>query len=329
MIAELSPVIEGIIWLAITAVMIVLSALYSGLETGVYVLNKMRLELRAEAGTKPARTLRAMLRKTDALLATLMIGSNLAEYTCAFAIGVLFVQVGSTDNAEWYTTLVATPLLFVFGESAPKNLFQKAAESLVYRLVWFLRGSQLVLMYCGLVPLVRGVGRLAARLTGARQPLAHEGLAAIVAEGQASGALTHAQSIMADRIMHLTDIVVADVMKPMREVRSAPVGITRGEFQEMVKDYNYSRLPLMDRAGKVVGILDIYDILTEPADVQPAERMTPPLLVPSRSTVTDALYHMQKARAPIAVVTGATGKHVGIITIKDLVEEIVGELEAW
>ncbi len=329
MIATLPPVIECVIWLAITAVAVLLSALYSGLETGVYVLNKMRLELRAEAGSKPARTLRVMLRKTDSLLAALLIGTNIANYTATFAIGAMFVLAGHGEHAQWYTMAAATPLLFVFGESAPKNLFQKAAESLVYRLVWFLRGSQLVLTYCGLVPLVRGAGRLVARLTRVRQPLGHEGLAAIVAEGQASGALTHAQSIMADRIMHLTDIVVADAMKAMKDVRSAPVEITRAQFQEIVKDYHYSRLPLVDRAGKVVGILDIYDILTEPADVQPAQRMTPPLLVSSRSTVTDALYHMQKARAPMAVVTGAGDKHIGILTIKDLVEEIVGELEAW
>lgn len=331
MMALLPIALQWSIWLVLTAVMIALSALYSGLETGVYVLNKMRLDLRAESGSKPARTLRVMLRKTDALLATLLIGTNFANYVATFAIEAMFVLAagGQGPHVQWYTMAVATPLLFVLGESAPKSLFQKGAESLVYRLVWFLRGSQVALTYCGLVPLVHGVARLVAGLTGARQPLGHEGLAAIVAEGQASGALTHAQSIMADRIMHLTDIVVADAMKPMKDVRTAPAEITRAQLDPIVKDYNYSRLPLVDADRRVVGILDIYDILTEPADVQPAQRMTPPLLVDGRSTVTDALYHMQKAHASMAIVTGSGGKHIGVVTIKDLVEEIVGELEAW
>ncbi len=331
MIAEVPVTIQWVLWLVVTAAMIVLSALYSGLETGVYVLNKMRLDLRAEAGSKPARMLRVMLRKIDAVLVTMLIGTNIANYAATFAIGAMFVLAagGESEHAEWYAMAVATPLLFVLAESAPKSLFQKAAESLVYRLVWFLRISQLALTYCGLVPLVRAVARMVAGLTRSRQPLGHEGLAAIVAEGQASGALTHAQSIMADRIMHLTDIVVADAMKPMKDVRTAPADITRAQLDPIVKDYNYSRLPLVDRDRRVVGILDIYDILTESPDVQPAQRMTAPLLVDSRATVTDALYHMQKAHASMAVVTGAANKHIGVVTIKDLVEEIVGELEAW
>jgi putative hemolysin len=313
-------------WAIVAVVAMALSACYSAAETGTYVLNKMRLELRAEGGSSAARSLRRMLRKSDALLSGLLIGANVAEYLATFGISAVFLQFFSPERAEWYTLAVATPLLFVVGESVPKNLAQRSPEKLVYRLVWFLRGSQWVLTACGVLPLVRAVGSLVARRKRGASPIAHEGLAAILAEGQASGVLTHAQSIMADRVMNLTDVLVADVMRPMRNVTSAPVDVSRDGLLERVRQTDFSRLPLLGPDGRVAGILDVYDVLLADAAVRPAEAMTPPLLVPGRWTVTDALYHMQKAHSLMAVVTDKQDRQAGIVTIKDLVEQIVGEL---
>ena len=329
MIAALPAGAEWALWAALAALGLAASALYSGSETGIYVLNKMRLDLRAEAGSRPARALRVMLRKFDVLLAVLLIGTNLSTYLTTFAISVLFVMGEAGDRAEWYTLAAAASLLFVFGESVPKNLFQRSPERLVYRLVWFIRGSLAAFRWCGLLGLVRSFGAGASRLLGSRQAFAHEGLAALLAEGQASGALTHAQSIMADRVMHLTDVTVAAVRKPLKEVLSAPLSVTREQLLELVREANYTRIPLLRPDGSVAGILDIYEVLMAEGPVRPADKMTPPLVVPDDWTVTDALYHMQTGHASMAVVADAGGKHVGIVTVKDLVEQIVGELGAW
>ena len=323
--------LDWVLWAALAGVGLVCSALYAGTETGIYVLNKMRLDLRAESGSLAARVLRRMLRNFDSLLAVLLIGTNLATYLTTFAISVLFVfAMGEGGrNTEWYTLATATGLLFVFGESVPKNLFQRSPERLVYRLVWFLRGSSFVFRWCGLLGLVRLMGRAISRSRGSHLPLAHEGLAAILAEGLSSGALTHAQAIMADRVMHLTDVTVDAVMKPMARVLTAPRGVTRERLLELVKEANYTRLPILEANGAVAGILDIYDVLMAAEPVEPASVLTPPLVLPGRWTVTDALYHMQTSHAPMAIVADAHGRHVGMVTVKDLVEQIVGELGAW
>jgi CBS domain containing-hemolysin-like protein len=176
---------------------------------------------------------------------------------------------------------------------------------------------------------VRSFGAAAGRLFRSHQALAHEGLAAILAEGQASGALTHAQSIMADRVMHLTDVTVAAVRKPLKNVLTAPQSVTREQLLELVREANYTRIPLLRDDGSVAGILDIYEVLMAEAPVRPADRMAPPLVIPDAWTVTDALYHMQTEHAPMAVVADGGGRHVGIVAVKDLVEQIVGELGAW
>lgn len=329
MIAAVPPMLQWALWLLLALAGLVLNGLYAGTETGIYVLNKLRLDLRAEGGSRAGRSLRGMLRKSDSLLAVLLIGTNLAAYMTTFAVGAMFVLAGYGRYTELCTLAVATPLLFIFAESVPKNIFQRSAETLVYRLAWFLRASTVAFTACGLLPLVRGFAGFFSRLRGGAHPLAHEGLAAILAEGQAVGLLTHAQSVMADRVMHLRGVQVADVYHPMHAALWAPQDLTREQLFELVKDHNYSRIPILSAERRVVGILNIYDVLMAPEPIQPADSMTTPLLIPDRMTVTDALYRMQRAHAAMAIVTDADGNHVGLVTIKDLVEEIVGELEAW
>jgi len=96
----------------------------------------------------------------------------------------------------------------------------------------------------------------------------------------------------------------------------------------VLRKHNYSRVPVLDDSGDVVGILDVYDVLVDESVAIPAERMTAPLKLPSGMTVTEALFAMRRERNMMAVAQ-KDSKPVGIVTIKDLVEEIVGELEEW
>jgi len=206
-------------------------------------------------------------------------------------------------------------------------------EKLVYRAIWPIRGFDLLYKVCGLTYLVRGFAWVLLRLLGrtAAQPqslLGHEALLAVVAEGHAAGALTGAQREMADRVMHISRVRVADVLQPMERVIQAPADVSREEFLQRIAERNYSRLPLLDAEGRVTGVVDVYDVLTDRTDRPIHVYAVDPLIVSADLTVTEALYAMQHARRSFAVVE-AGEKHVGIITIKDLVEEIVGELDAW
>lgn len=316
------------IWSAVLVVATLFVGLYCGLETGIYVLNKIRLDLRAEAGDRRARLLRRMLRRPNNLLAVLLIGTNLSSYTVTFAVTTMFVLAGSGHAAQWYALAVATPLLFVFGDSVPKDVFHRLSGTLTYRLSWLLAASDVAFKVTGLSPLIRGVSWLLTRPLRARRPIADERLAAVFAEGRASGVLTHMQSVMADRVMQIGDVTLADAMVPIDQVTWVRRDVGRDELLQLVRQSSYSRLPVRDEAGLAVGVLDIYDVLADEQLDRPADCMTEPLCLPATMTVTDALYRMQRAHRMMAVVT--TGdKPAGIVTIKDLVEEIVGELEEW
>ena len=333
MIAQASGPLWAL-WFALVAVFIFIRGLFAGMETGIYVLNKVRLDLRAESGSRSAVILRGMILRVNNLLAVLLSGTDTFSYCATFVVSLMFVELGTGERAEWYTLAVTAPLLFILGESVPKTLFQRSAEVLVYRLAYVLRAASLFFNLVGLSPLIRGFARLLMRLMPAQArrrtpPLGHEGLAAVVAESTASGVLTHVQSVMADRVMRLSTVRLADVMIPMARVTIARAQAGREELLRILQGSNFSRLPVVDAQGGVVGILDAYDILLSEPGESPTAKAAPPLVLRSAMPVTDALYRMQAARSAMAVVRDSAGKYVGIATVKDLVEEIVGELEAW
>jgi CBS domain containing-hemolysin-like protein len=333
MIAAISDAAACAAWGVVLVASLAMSALYAGMETGIYVLNKIRLDLNAEAGDRRARLLRNIIADPNDMLAVLLIGNNIASYLATFAASAVFVLSGAGHRAGWYALALAAPALFVFGESVPKNVFRRLAETLAYRLAWMLGLSGALFSVCGLVPMVRAVAGALLRLAGAkaraRQPLGHEGVAAVVAEGHASGALTHLQTVMADRVMKIAEVTLHDVMIPMSRAVTAPREVDAQRLIAIVGGSNYSRLPLLDDRGMVAGILNVYDALTVRAVSRPADPAVVPLVLSEDLTVTDALYRMQRGNAHMAVVQDVAGKHVGIVTIKDLVEEIVGEIEAW
>jgi len=319
-------------WALTAAVGVALGAVYCGMETGIYVLNKARLDLHAAGGRRAARGLKAMLANANNLLAVLLIGTNLTAYMVTFAVSAMYFHGGAARNTEWWTIATATPLLFVVGEGVPKNIFQRSGETLVYALVWVLRVSSVLFNAIGLAPLVRAFAWVSLRMIpsgGGSQISGRQQLRAVLADSAVSGVLTHSQTVMADRIMHIGKVTLDQAMTPISRTVTVRSDTTRDGLVASLAAHSFSRLPVVDRAGRIVGIINIYDVLLDETISQPADVMIEPTALPAGITVTDALYRMKQANAAMAVVTDAAGRQTGIVTIKDLVEEIVGELAAW
>lgn len=319
------------LWIIVAVLACILSGMSSGIETGIYVLNKIRLDLHASAGSKSAKRLSRLVAKPDNLLVVILIGTNIGAYIATFAISALYILFGAGQNAEWYTIATATPLLFILGESLPKNVFRRFGETLTHKCSIFLELSSVAFNWCGLAPLIRFVSRLIMMLTPAGRrtdtPLARLTARHIVAEGAASGVITHFQSVMAQRAMEIKLVAIDTAMTPMDRVVTVPVDITRDQLTGIMRTHNYSQFPVTDQTGQIVGILNIFDMLI--GDTQNVMQVArKPITIDHESSVTDALYHLNTANRLMAVVT-KDDNPVGIITVKDLVEEIVGELEEW
>ena len=322
-------------WAALLAGM-ALSFLYSGLETGTYAVNKVRLDLRAASGAGPARRLAAMLADPGKPLIVVLVGNNLANYLASAGM-VLILTSRAWPSPEWYAVAILTPLIFVFCELLPKNLFHRHGERLAYIFSGFLDLSRRVFSVCGLVGLakllIRGIFAAGRRPLGSHDSPLGPGrgrIAGILAEARAGGAITHTQSLIAQRIVHIGQVRLADVMVPLKKAvmvrRSASADLVR----RLLTEHGHPRLGVYEgNRENIVGVLNAYDVLLDEDDSPPADHVMPPLGLVQHTGVIEALVALQRARTAIAFVVNDAGNCTGLVTVKDLVEEIVGELHEW
>lgn len=312
----------------------VATGLFAGSETGVYTLNPVRLAVRAARGDPAAVRLRRELDNPGRVLATLLIGTNAFSYLASYSLAEILHRFGLTD---W--TLIAveaaifTPLLFIFAETLPKDLFRTHTDHWTYRLSAGILLCRRLFTFTGLLPIVRSAAMLIGRLMGARSDVdatARQHISQLIKEGVDTGVLTESQTTIADRALSLRDRTVASEMVPWSQVHTVPLDADAAARDALIRRHEHRRLPVVDGSGRtVVGILSTLDVLLDPA-APTGKLMTEAMTFEGWTSLREALRAMRTARRAMAVVVdGATGRARGIVTLKDLVEPITGELVAW
>lgn len=313
------------------------SATFAGLETGVYVLNRVRLELRAAQGSRQAARLAWALGRPQELLTALLAGTNASVYLVTLSTVALFEMAGA-GHVDLYATAVATPLVFTLGQMFPKNLFRVAGETLTYRLSAVIPWVMWVTRWLGISPVLMAFSRAILWLSSPGRRRVDQSLveprqrvAALLAEGRAHGVLTPFQSHLAHRVVSLRSTRVRDVMVELARVASIPAGTSRERFMQALPALRHPRLPVWkDRPANIVGIVNIYDVLfDENPQAAPADHVVEPIRVLDQLNVSEALVALQRAGQPMGLVVNAMDRLVGIVTIRDLLDEIIGELEEW
>ena len=333
----------GVLWIAIGLIAVLASAIFSGVETGVYRVNRVRLRLRSESGDSRAKILVRLLRDQTSLLTTLLIAVNTANYAASSAIVALCSLAGIP---EWQILLVvpllAAPVLLVLAEIVPKNIFQNYSDRYTYSFAGVMLWCRRLLVGCGLLPLTDALTRLLLRLTGRRaaagaaDQLFHprQQIGRLLAESSHQGVLTPYQSFLVDRVMNLRSVRVSQVMVPLSRAVAVPANQPRDKFIAQARTHHHARVvAFQDRPANAVGVIHVNEVLgaTEPDKgsrplaqyVRPAPRLK------ADWTLVHALFTLQQGRAGLGLVVDKAGATVGIVTIRDLVDEIVGEIEEW
>jgi CBS domain containing-hemolysin-like protein len=312
---------------------LLLSAFYSGIETGLYTINRVRLTVRAEHGDRAAVRLQNFLSNPNRMLSTILMASNIVNYLSSFAIAAIINQFGfSPGQAVALNASLLIPVLFVLSETLPKDLFRTHTDRWSYACSSFLVWSDRLLSWLGLVPLVMFIGGRTARLLGSdvsRATTARQRMSHLIKEGMGAGVLTEAQTTLADRALAMRDQRVGGEMIPWKRVASISIDGGRADIEAVCRSRQYSRLPVLDRAGRAVGILSVMDALLNPSS--PVQTlMQSPILVPANVPIRDVLRRLRADRQTMAIVIDARNEQpIGLVTIKDLVEPLTGELAAW
>jgi putative hemolysin len=330
---------ETWILLGLALVGLVGSALCNGTELGLYSLNRVRLSLRV-AGDKPQRralVLKHELDRPGRALATLLIATTIFGDLAATGLSAALERMGYSEGAVVaLTVFILTPLVFVFTEMIPKELFRTEADRLTYTLaglLWFMRWVLTVTLVLPLVELmVRGLTRAMGWPGGAVELTLRERVTALLKEGTQGGALSESQATMLDRALALKNTTVGDEAQPWSKVVVVSPRWDRARVLEVIRKHAYSRYPVVDLAGNVIGIVEAVDVALENKPI--AALMKPALTLRAGAPVSEGLVQLGDAGAKMGVVLGTgkgaeAGPPIGIVTAKDLVEPLTGELAAW
>lgn len=325
--------IEVVLFILLAIFGILLSAVCSGLETGVYTINRIRLAVRSGAGERRALRLKAELDHPERVLITLLVGNNIANYLGSLGIaGVLAVSGIGPVSAVAVNAVILVPVLFILAETIPKDLFRTFTDRWTYLLAWFIRFGRLVLTFIGVLPLIQGVMNVLGRMigdAGERTRSARQRVLSFLQEGVGSGVLTSAQGDLVGRALVLRECTVEKQMVRWRDVRTVPLSADRAKREEILRSCALERLPVVDRNGRVAGILLAVDAALNP-ERSTQELIRPFVTVTPSMPALAALRTMRAERAQLAVVQADGARRpVGVVAIKDLVEPLIGELHDW
>ena len=303
------------------------SAFYSGIETGLYTVNRLRLDLRLRNPTdRQARTLHGLLRHPDYLLCVFLIGNNLANALAASVGEAWMSEYVSGGRAALLATLVLTPLLFLSSEALPKHLFHLQAEAWTYRLSPLLRWSSWLLAPLALI--VLPLARVSMRWATGRQK---DDLIGFRRRNQALARLMSASDTTVSNSLRETALEVgerqgrpvSELMVPWSRVVALPTGDRKQDLRTMLARHPFLRYPLSDADGS----LDRYVYYLDPfldSEDKPLGQYGRPMvtLAPSLPWAL-ALARLEGAESRLGLIRDAEGRKLGIITIRDLAEALL------
>lgn len=316
---------------------IVLSGFFSGSETGIYCLDRVRLRVAHEHRRPGARRLAALMRHPENLIITMLVGTNVSDYLAtAFASALLLRAAVADQLAEVYATLIVTPLVLVFGGIIPKDWFRRESDRLMYVLALPVSICLRLAQATGLVWLLRQLTRGLIHLIDPTRASAEEHVLrrartlGLLREGAVRGGLSVWQRDLMDRVMRISKTPVASVMIPRERAATVPADIPRDGFLRIVRMAHFSRLPVYgDNPRRIIGIVNVYDVLADPRGRPVRAHLRDAFRLSAGTSVSGALLRMQQARQAMAIVDDRDGDCLGILTVKDLAEQIIGDFEAW
>ena len=335
--------VNNIVLIVAFVFFVALAGLFAGSETGLYRLSRLRLRLGVEKKRLPFIMLGRCIHDSSGLLLSMLIGTNLSYYLATNIITRILLSKFATEHtAEIVTTLLTTPILFVFSESVPKNLFLYRADLLMPYMAPFLYTFHKIMSYCGAVPLLKFISTIFARLAGSAytsktviSSAKRHTIQAILQDTHEEGILSPVQTDIVNRLVKVSNVRVRLVMTPIDKVQTVDINSDRSALLNILKKSVFSRLPVTEGPPEnVVGFINIYEALSSSQMIPDLHNFIKPIKkLDMDTTVIDAIDYMRKENQKILLVTraglGGREKPLGIVTMKDLVEELLGELAEW
>ena len=322
------------IWLIVIAIaaLVCLSAFFSASEMAYSSCNLMRLENLRDEGSRAAGVAVKIVQRFDDALSTILIGNNLVNIGASALTSVLVILLTGADKLTWIGTLILTVVIIIFGESIPKTCAKQSANRLSMRFAVPVR-LLMILLY----PLVWLVVKLVWLLTLPLKPdeeededEAVEELHSIIETAEDEDVIDEDQSELLRSAIDFSEISALEVMTARVDVVAIDLEDDWDEILRQIEDASFSRLPVYEGSvDNIIGVLYLTRVLkamTDGGEVDIRSLLMPPCYVYKTMKLPAVLSQLRRAKQHLAVVTDEYGGTLGVVSMEDVLEQIVGEI---
>ena len=316
------------LWVALV-VLVVFSAFFSASETAFSSLNQIRLKSRADDGDRTAARVLAMAEKYDKLLSTILVGNNIVNIAAASIGTIIFTQMLGAERGATVSTIVLTIVVLIFGEVSPKSLAKEMPETVATAVAPVL--SLLMVVFTPLTWLFSQWKRLLNHFVHSSESdtITEGELMTMVSEAENDGELTDRESELIRSAIEFDDVEVEEILTPRVDVVAVEDDIPLEELAQTFAESGYSRLPVyhgtIDNIIGVVHEKDFYIARLKKA-TKIDDLVVPTLYTTGSTQISQLLRTLREQHHHLAVVVDEYGGTEGIITLEDILEELVGEI---
>lgn len=328
-------------------ILICLNAFFAASEIAFISLNDAKIDMQAKEGNKKAKKIKGMLENPSKFLATIQIGITLAGFlSSAFAseafashlAPILHNLVPNIGIGVWNSiaiiiiTIILSYFTLIFGELVPKRLAMKHSEKIAFATIGLIKAISV--LTAPFVKFLTFSTNIVSKLFGVseneEETVTEEEIRMMVDVGKEKGTIDKVESEMINNVFEFNDKSVSEIMIPRKEIFALDMNLSISKvIEELTEDFRYSRVPVYDETiDEIKGIVYVKDILlsTKNKNVKIKNLIKEAYFVPDTKPVNELFNELRKNRKQIAIVVDEYGGTAGIVTMEDILEEIVGEI---
>lgn len=321
---------SDILQLVILVLLLSASAFFSSAETALMTSNKLRIRNLAENGDKRAEKVLEITANTDKMLSAILIGNNIVNLSASALSTTLTLKMFGSSLVG-IATGILTFLILVFGEITPKNVASKNAENIALKYIGII--SVLVVILTPAIYVVNKVSGIVISLfvknNDDNNMVTEDELRAMVEVSHEDGVIEKEEKKMIVNVVDFGDTVAGDIMLPRVDMVMVSVESSYEEILKIFREERYTRIPVYEESpDNVIGILNVKDFLLieDKENFSVKEHLREPLYTYEYKKTSSLMVDMRKTGANIVIVLDEYGTTVGLITLEDMLEEIVGEI---
>ncbi len=318
------------VYIGIMLFCVMMSAYFSATETAFSSLNRTKIRTLVEKGNKKAKLVNKLIDNYDALISTILIGNNIVNIACASLGTMLFVDlINDNDLGATVSTAVVTIVVLIFGEITPKSIAKDNPEKFSMFSAPLIR--TLIFIFTPLNIIFSGWKKLVSKIFKVESDtkMSQEELLMLVEEVEEDGSIDEDESSLLKNAIEFSELKAEDILTHRVDIEAVSTEDTKEEVARIFTETKFSRLPVYEETiDRIVGIIHQKDLYFGPGltDKPISEIMTAPIFVLKSEPLSELLRLLQENKSHVAVVLDEYGGTLGIVTLEDILEELVGEI---